>query len=92
MEVLRLYYVGNYDNVYLTLVFNEVCKQIQHLRQSFKGHHGQFVKNSPEELFRQYMSLVPNLLDDITGSTIQLGHTFFSTLDKYIRYILADYL
>ena len=36
VAVLCLDCVGTYDNVDLTLVFNDVCKQIQQLRQYFK--------------------------------------------------------
>ena len=50
-EVLHQDFVGNSDIVELTLACTEVCKQIQHLRQSFKGKHGQFFQNPPDNCF-----------------------------------------
>ena len=92
VAVLCLYYIGNYDAVDLTLVCTEVFKQIQHLRQFFKYKHCQSVQNSPDECFRQYMSLIPDLPDDTTGWKMQLGHALFAALDKDIRDRLADRL
>ena len=92
VAVLCLDYVSNYDTVDLTLVCTEVRKQIHHLCQSFKYKHLQFVHNSPDKLFRQYMSLIPDLPDNTTGLTMQLGHALFDYLDKDIGDRLADRL
>ena len=48
LVVFCLDYVSTYNNVDLALFFTDFCKQIQHLRQSFKDKHGQCVHNSPD--------------------------------------------
>ena len=81
---LCLDYVINYETADLTLVCNEVCRQIQHLNQSFKDKHGQFVQNHPNELFCQYISLIPEFPENTMGRTMPLGHALFSSLDEDI--------
>ena len=92
MAVLRLDCVGTSDTVDLTLVCNEVCKHIQHLRQLLKDKYGQFVQNSPDKKICHYMSLKSDLHDDTTGWTMQLGHSFFAALDEHIQDIISDRL
>ena len=92
VAVLRLDYVDNSDTVELTLVCTEVCKQIQHLYQYFKDKHGQFGQNYHDELFRHYMSLIPDLPDDTTGWKMQLFHKFSAALDEDIQYRLVNRL
>ena len=67
VAVLNLDCVVTYDTIYLKLVCTEMCKQIHNLRQYFKDKYGHFFQSSPDELFRQYMSLIPDLPDDTTG-------------------------
>ena len=67
-----------------------MCKQIQHLRQSFKDNHGQFVQNTPDGFF--HMSLIPDLPGNTTGWTMQIGQALVAALDKNIWDRLADRL
>ena len=92
VAVLRLDYVDNSDTVELTLVCTEVCKQIHNLSKSFKDKHVHFVQNTPDELFRHYMSLIPDLPDDTTGWKMQLFHKFSAALDEDIQYRLVNRL
>ena len=88
--VLRLDYVGTADAVDLTMVCTEICKRIQSLKQSARNANGHWIITSPDELFRQYMELIPDLPEDTSRWTMQLSHAYFAALDEDIRDSLAD--
>ena len=48
--------------------------------------------NTPEELFRQYMSLIPDLPDNTTRCKMQPDHASFDALNEVIWDILAYHL
>ena len=73
--------MGSTDPISESKMVHEVCKKISSLRMEYRAGNGnRLLRDTPDELYGKYISIVAGLPEDATKWSLTLCSTFFSAL------------
>jgi hypothetical protein len=90
LDQCQLDYVGEESDLDNAKALQEITSAIHRLQQITTAPSGQRVSLSPDDLYLQYMALLPSLPEDCSTWSLVPSHAFFHALSPMLQETIED--
>jgi len=90
LDQCQLDYVGKESDLDNAKALQEITSAIHRLQQITTSSSGQRISLSPDDLYLQYMALLPSLPEDCSTWSLVPSHAFFHALSPMLQETIED--